>query len=186
MVVFLAGCILAACPSGRHYCLKRPALKCGIIFPQNIGPPTIHFAEASSANMATWPKTQHENIKARKYEYWKNRRFSLQSEDFEGNKTVCSWLFRRGFAMIALFIGCLLAQGMPWKLRCSCFDTLLHQWWSTRAPENHQIFTMYLWCMALGRVGCLFRINLGSYSTAHIDLFGQMDSFLGWELTFCV
>ena len=35
--VFLAGCILAACPSGQHYCLKRPALKCGIIFPQNIG-----------------------------------------------------------------------------------------------------------------------------------------------------
>ena len=72
------------------------------------------------------------------------KRFSLQSEDFEGNKTVCSWLFRRGFAMIALFIGCLLAQGMPWKLRCSCFDTLLHQWWSTREPSDfHNVFVVH-------------------------------------------
>ena len=146
MVVFLAGCILAACPSGRHYCLKRPALKCGIIFPQNIGP---RLFISQRLPQQIWQLGQKHNMKISRRESMnieEEKRFSLQSEDFEGNKTVCSWLFRRGFAMIALFIGCLLAQGMPWKLRCSCFDTLLHQWWSTRAPENHQIFTKCICC----------------------------------------
>ena len=107
--------------------------------------PTTYFSEASSANMATWPKTQHVNIKAKEHipinlcmsieRRKKPKRISFRSEDFEGNKTVWSWLFSRGFATIALLIGCLLAQGMPWKLRPGSFDTLHHQW-STRAPSD--------------------------------------------------